>query len=166
MPWRHALTISALGLPVLALGAWTGYFVLIWVGASLVVVPLVQCLWSCLERPARAYLKARRVKETRVWALPDEALDLAASFIHSEASLAPEDVESHGAKAVELMDLLARAGWLRRWSYEGEPRWQAHPGLAALISLERERRERELLKPGPRLGPRSRPSSFAERTAI
>lgn len=149
----------------MAAGAWTGYFIPIWVGASLLIVPPLQCLWQRLEEPARAYLEARRVQEELVWVLPDGALDLAAA-LPVDTSLAPEDVEKYHGKAVELMDLLTTAGWLRRWSYEGEPRWQAHPRLAALISLERERREYDLLKPGPRLGPRSRPSSFAERAVI
>lgn len=166
MPFRHALTISAAGLPILALGLLTGYFLVIWVGASLVGVPPAQCLLQRLEQPVRAYLEGRRVKEARVRALPDEALDLASALADIQTSLAPEDVEKLSEAAVLLMDLLTAAGWTRRWSYEGEPRWQAHPNLSTLISLERERREYELLKPGPRLGPRSRPSSFAERIAL
>lgn len=161
MPWRHALVFALAGLPVILVGLSLGYFLLIWMGASFVVVPLGQCLLQRLEGPARAYLHDRRISPARVSALPEEALTLAADLCGIKTSIAPEDIES--GTDLGLMDLLTAAGWMSRWSYEDELRWRAHPDLALLIAREYERRELELLQPGPRLGPRSRPSVFAER---
>lgn len=168
MVWRYALISFLIGLPTLLLGLEGGYFFVIWCGATLLVVPSIQCLHHYFADPARAYLIARRVKQARLEALPDEALKLALDLASLKMTLVPTDVEGRlrSGEAGESMASLVAAGLMSHWSYEGEPRWQTHPNVVALVKAEGERRDYELLKPGPKLGPRSRPSTFAERAAL
>lgn len=161
---RYALILSLAGLQILLIGLKSGYFLVFWLGVTFVVVPPAQCLRRWLEGRVVAYLWDSRVRPAQVRALPEEALGLAADLRSIKTSIIPDDVEKLSGADIGLMDLLTAAGWMRRWSSMDKERWQAHPDLSLFIARECERRDLDLLKPGPRLGPRSRPSSFAERS--
>lgn len=176
------LSLVAVSLGGAALCYWgfqEGRFFTAWLGFSFTTT-LLGVAWSHIKDPlsARALrlyegLAARRMRLARIQELSDDALLLVVEVskrglvceLDDLRRLLGADDDKTVDALLDSLQALVDCGLLGLHKFEGQPRYEARPAAGDRALLELERRERRWLDPGPKIGPRSRPSSFAERLA-